>query len=192
MSIEAELKTAKDTSRKSENLRKMTLIQLKEVSAREEALLKNKSLLSKLPDKGAAIKTFYNKVLEEIRAKEDLAAVEMSLQNLNISDSDKHTQKICGIEASPAKERYKPWYTLNSTKDIHTDRKVFRAMEDWSKCNKPTKLIPLSESLDLLKEQEEKVKQEQFKVKRRHLFELNDESDDSGSSTGEEIDEIDE
>ncbi|CAG9838242.1 unnamed protein product [Diabrotica balteata] len=159
----------KSSSRKPEELKKMSLIQLKEILSREESLLKNKSIISKLSDKGESIKKFHEQVKYEIKYREEMADLEISISTLQISESDKHVQKLCELEKSPGKERYKPFSTLNTTKEIHTDRKVFKTMEDWSKCNKPTKLIPLAESMEILKQQDEKIKEEQIKFKHRLL-----------------------
>ncbi|CAH1110761.1 unnamed protein product [Psylliodes chrysocephalus] len=185
-----QIKFLKDTSQKTVSIKKMDVIQLREVLAREESLLKNKLIMSKLPDKGNSIKKFYECVKQEIQNRENLADINAGLQKLNISEADKHVQKICGLETNPKKERYKPFSTLNKIQEIHTDRKVFKTMEDWSKCNKPTKLILLSESLEILKQQDEKVK-EQVKIKQGLLFNSNEEDDSTDSEKSETSDDDD-
>ncbi|XP_056638777.1 uncharacterized protein LOC130446498 [Diorhabda sublineata] len=178
------------TSRNQENIKKMNLIQLKEVLQREDTLLKNKSILSKLPDRGESVRKFHEQVKNEIKYREDLSDLEHSISALKLSETDKHVQKICEMEKTPKKERYKPFSTLNNTKQVHTNRNVFKTMEDWSKCNKPTKLISLVESIEILKHQDEVIKEEQVKLKHRLLVRQL-ENEDSEKSDEENRDNSD-
>lgn len=110
-----------------------------------------------MSDKGESIKNFRDKVEKEIRFREDLQDIEASVKKLTLND-DKHVQKLCEIEKIPDKERYKPFATLNKVKEIQPNSKIFKIMEDCVQCNKPTKLISLLESIDILKKQDEKIK----------------------------------
>lgn len=85
--------------------------------------------------------------------------LEESVNKLSIlDDTQKHIKKLCEVERSSEKDRYKPFSTLNKTIEIQPDRKVFKNMEDCKVNEKPIKLIPLPESLNIMKEQEEKLK----------------------------------
>lgn len=85
--------------------------------------------------------------------------MESCVKNLSVlDDTEKHVKKICEFEKTDEKGRYKPFATLNKTIEIKPDRKVFKIIEDCKFDNKPTKLIPLVESMNILKQQEEKIK----------------------------------
>lgn len=101
---------------------------------------------------------FRDKVEKEIRYREDFHNIEASVKRLSLNDNDKHVQKLCEIEKIPEKERYKPSATLNKVQEVQPNSKIFKIMEDCVQCNKPTKLILLPESIDILKKQDERVK----------------------------------
>lgn len=65
--------------------------------------------------------------------------------------------KLCEFEKT-AKDRYKPFATLNKSIEIKSERKVFKVMEDCKLDNKPTKLISLFESLNIQRQQDESLK----------------------------------
>lgn len=112
-----------------------------------------------MPDKGDSIKAFLDLVQKEVQYRQDLSGLEESVKQLSLeNDLPKHDLKLCGFEKTPKKERYKPFATLNKTIEIKPDRRVFNYVEDCKIHEKPTKLIPLSESLTILKKQEERVK----------------------------------
>ncbi|XP_018571277.1 uncharacterized protein LOC108910973 [Anoplophora glabripennis] len=157
--------------KKREDLSKINLIQLREILQRENALLKNNALIGRLPDKGESIKSFRDKVEKEIIFRKNLDDIEATINKLSLSENERHIQKLCEIEKIPVKERYKPFSTLNKAKEVQPDSKVFKIMEDCAHCNKPTKLIPLSESIDILKKQDERIREEQLKARHRRIFE---------------------
>ncbi|EFA11130.1 uncharacterized protein Polr2M [Tribolium castaneum] len=134
-----------DTVKHKENLTKLSLEELEEIYEREQNILKNKKLVSKLPDKGKQLEQKLEEIKKEIDLKRSLRDIEGSLKTLTIDSSkapvlnEKHVQHLCSMEKSPEKERYKPFSTL--------------AHEDKSKNQKPTQLIPLAESITLLVEQ---------------------------------------
>lgn len=74
-----------------------------------------------------------------------------------LEETDKHIQKVCEFDKA-AKERYKPSSTLNKTIIIQPERKVFTTIEDCNLDPKPAKLIPLMESMNIMKLQEDRVK----------------------------------
>lgn len=115
---------------------------------------------------------------------------------------------MCEFEKTLEKERYKPFATLNKTIEIKPDRKVFKTIEDCKFDNKPAKLIPLVESLNILKQQEEKIKvslslnnrnfysaslifqEEQVKLRYERLMEkLKEHNADENSESDEECSE---
>ncbi|KAJ8933015.1 hypothetical protein NQ314_014253 [Rhamnusium bicolor] len=178
-------------SKKTENLKKMSLIQLKEILHRENTLLKNNKLINNLADKGESIKGFRDKVEMEVKYREELKNIEKSMNKLSTCDNEneKHVQKLCEIEKTPEKERYKPFSTLNTIKEVKSDSKIFKIMEDCTHCNKPTKLILLPESIDILKKQDERVKEEQVRVRHKRILDKLQEYEEyeSGSDSESEV-----
>lgn len=99
------------------------------------------NVIDKLPDKGEFIKLFRDEVQSEILYREQLLQIEESTNKLSLLDSDieeKHTKKICDIEKCSQVERYKPFATLKTTKDIKEDSKIFKIMEDCRPQSNPT------------------------------------------------------
>lgn len=119
-------------------------------------------MLSRLTDQGEAIKVLYDLLQQEVNFRKELATVETHFQNLAISNADKHTQRLCSIEKKPEAERYKPFSTLNNVKEVKKGSKIFNIMEDCKENIKPTQLIPLQESLNIQKEQEDRVRVKVF------------------------------
>lgn len=134
-------------------------------------------MIEKLPDKGESIKQFHKLVENEIKFKENVDTLECSLNQLSVlDDTEQHIKKLCEFDKSPVKERYKPFATLNKTIEIQPERKVFKVVEDCKLETKPTKLIPLMESMDIMKKQEDRIKvliklsESQFSLYLYHLF----------------------
>ncbi|CAG9813661.1 unnamed protein product [Phaedon cochleariae] len=177
--------------KKRESLKKMALIELKETLEREENLLKNIRLINKLKDKGESIRQFRDQVKNEIEYRKGLDDIQSSIGKLSISDQETHAQKLCEFEKSPAKERYKPFSTLNKTMKINPDSKIYKIVEDCKPYVKPTKLIPLPESMDILKKQEDRVKEEMVKIHFNRLL-IQEGEDDCSSSDSEKSTEPDE
>lgn len=122
--------------------------------------------MEKLPDKGESIREFHKLLESEIKIREQINNLGNSVKKLSVLDeTEKHIQKLCEIEKRPEKDRYKPFATLNKTIEIKPNRKVFKVIEDCKLENHPTKLIPLCQSLRVLKQQEERVKVCLSKVK---------------------------
>lgn len=116
-------------------------------------------MLTNLPDKGESVRKFRDLLETEIKNREQIVDLEQSVTNLCLlTDAQKHVQKICKFEKKPQKDRYKPFATLNKTIEIKPERKVFKVMEDCKLENHPTKLLQLPESMDILKQQEERIK----------------------------------
>ncbi|KAG5884632.1 hypothetical protein JTB14_023826 [Gonioctena quinquepunctata] len=178
--------------RKPENLKRMLLIELNEILEREQKLLRNGNLMNKLPDKGESIKKFFTQVEDEIKFRQSLDLIQDSMNKISISEQDKHVQKMCDLEKSPEKDRYKPFATLNKVKNVPPDSKIFKIMEDCNQSNKPTKLILLPESMDILKKQEERVKNEQVRIRFNRLMREAEDNDDSEKSASEQDSDIEE
>ncbi|KAJ8983889.1 hypothetical protein NQ317_000925 [Molorchus minor] len=156
-------------SSKVEDLGKLSMIELKDILHRENELLKNSKLINKLPDKGESIKLFRARVEKEIEFRDELGEIEESFSNLPLGD--KHEQKLYCMETAPRKERYKPFATLNKTLEVPPESNAFKLMEDCSRTNKPVQMINLPESIEILKEQDEKVKEEQMRAREKRLIE---------------------
>ncbi|CAH1965076.1 unnamed protein product [Acanthoscelides obtectus] len=155
---------------KVKKLKNMTLVELRESLQRENAILKNKKLIDKLRDKGASIEKFRDRIAAEINYREGLE-IQDAMSNLDIADCQ-HVKHICEIEKrTSGTERYKPSSTLCHTKEINPQSKAVKLIEDCRSSQQPSKLIPLEESLCILKQQEERVKEEQTKVRQESLME---------------------
>lgn len=118
-----------------------------------------RNIIKNLPDRGESINKFREIVENEIKYREQITNLEQSVNSLSlVEDSQKHVTKLCDLERHIEKDRYKPFSTLNKSIEIKPNRKVFKCMEDCKLDNKPTKMIPLPESMEILKQQEERVK----------------------------------
>uniref|UniRef100_A0A336LZE8 CSON008498 protein n=1 Tax=Culicoides sonorensis TaxID=179676 RepID=A0A336LZE8_CULSO len=67
------------------NLKKLTKPELVEILEREEKLLKNKSKLNKLPDKGQKIREYYEKVQAELASRNEINLAAEQFSKLNIA-----------------------------------------------------------------------------------------------------------
>nr|XP_023015490.1 uncharacterized protein LOC111504987 [Leptinotarsa decemlineata] len=172
--------------RKPENLKKLPLIDLREILEREKKLLANKSVINKLPDKGESIRVFLTRVENEIKYRHSLDSIQDSLSKISITEPDKHIRKLCEIEKRPEKDRYKPFSTLNKVKEVPPNSKIFKLIEDCTASNNPTKLILLPESMNILIKQEERVKEEQRKIRYNRLLHQAEESDESSNESDSE------
>ncbi|CAH0562031.1 unnamed protein product [Brassicogethes aeneus] len=147
-------------------LTQLSMLELKDLLDRENKLVNNRKLFAKLPDKGESVIRFRDKIQEEINNRNEICNIEQSLNKLsldvNFCNKDKHIQKLCTIENKPDKERYKPFSTLNKQSEHKVDTSKF--IEDPF-FDKTTKLVNLPESLNILSQQEERVKSEQYKSK---------------------------
>ncbi|XP_020706416.2 uncharacterized protein LOC105683134 [Athalia rosae] len=72
-----------------EDLSSKKVFELQEILERQNKLLKNKRFISKLPDKGAKITSFRDKVEQEIRTKNELEKVANLVSRLNIASEGK-------------------------------------------------------------------------------------------------------
>ncbi|VEN55052.1 unnamed protein product [Callosobruchus maculatus] len=170
---------------KAQKLKKMTLVELRESLQRENKILMNKKLIDKLPDKGKSIEKFRDQIVAEIQYREKLEDVQSKLNNLN-TDECQHVQHICEIEKRTSViERYKPSATLCHSKEINPNSTAIRLIEDCGASQKPSKLIPLEESLCIQKQQEERFKEEQTKIRQESLLEKlrRDLPDEDGASS---------
>nr|CAI5846097.1 unnamed protein product [Callosobruchus analis] len=156
---------------KAQMLKKMSLVELKESLERENKILMNKKLIDKLPDKGISIEKFRDQILAEIQYQQKLQDVQDRISNLNTNDCQ-HVQHICEVEKRTSiTERYKPSSTLCHFKEINPNSRAIKLIEDCGISQKPSKLIPLKESLCILKQQEERFKEQQTKVRREFILE---------------------
>lgn len=73
------------------DLASKTIPELCELSDRQLKLLNNKSFISKLQDKGAKIQTFYDKIMQELKAKQNEEQTCRMLSNLNLNNFDKNS-----------------------------------------------------------------------------------------------------
>ncbi|XP_065355026.1 DNA-directed RNA polymerase II subunit GRINL1A [Calliphora vicina] len=69
----------------AKDLNKLTQVELMEIKEREEKLLKNKSKMQKLPDKGKRIQDYYDKVLKELERRSNVDEAAKLFSNLNIA-----------------------------------------------------------------------------------------------------------
>ncbi|CAD7093589.1 unnamed protein product [Hermetia illucens] len=93
--IPGELPTSKaDTY--TQDLTKLTRPQLLELRDRQMKLLENKQRISKLPDKGARIQNFYDKILKELAQRDDVQKAAELFSDLNIASTGQ--EKLTTLE----------------------------------------------------------------------------------------------
>ncbi|XP_055596736.1 uncharacterized protein LOC129746856 [Uranotaenia lowii] len=68
-----------------ENIAKLSKMELLDLKERQELLLRNKSRISKLPDKGAKIRNFYDKIIKQLKEYEDIDRAADMFSELNIA-----------------------------------------------------------------------------------------------------------
>ncbi|XP_030024216.2 DNA-directed RNA polymerase II subunit GRINL1A [Manduca sexta] len=71
------------------DLSSKSLSELHELKERQVKLLNNKYFISKLPDKGSKIQTFHDKIVNEIKAKQEELDTCHMFNKLNLNDVDK-------------------------------------------------------------------------------------------------------
>ncbi|CAK9800248.1 DNA-directed RNA polymerase II subunit GRINL1A [Anthophora plagiata] len=72
-----------------ENLAKMQKFELEELLERQNKILSNKTFVLKLPDKGEKIKAFYDKILRELKHKNEIENAANLLSRLNLASEGK-------------------------------------------------------------------------------------------------------
>lgn len=72
------------------DLSSKNIVELCELRDRQLKLLNNKSFISKLPDKGAKIQAFHDKIVSELKAKQDEEQTCRMFDNLNLSGVNKN------------------------------------------------------------------------------------------------------
>lgn len=73
------------------DLSSKTIAELCELRDRQLKLLNNKSFISKLPDKGAKIQAFHDKIVTELKSKQNEEETCRMFKNLKLSGVDKNT-----------------------------------------------------------------------------------------------------
>lgn len=105
-------------------------------------------MIKNLPDKGVQLQNKLEEVREELKLRQDLKKLEETMKDLKIEEGklekhNDHIQRMCNLEKSPVKDRYKPFVTL-----VH----------HWKNAKEvATHQISLKESMTLLTQQAAKL-----------------------------------
>ena len=125
--------------------------ELCELRDRQLKLLNNKPFISKLPDKGAKIQAFHDKIVKELKAKQDEEQACLMLDNLKLSGVDKNVvQQVEWVGKMEAKnESYLDSDDDSEPEDVLHILSQTTALEKQVKVLSPEK--PLITTEDLLK-----------------------------------------
>ncbi|XP_018330387.1 uncharacterized protein LOC108740533 [Agrilus planipennis] len=155
------------SSEENHDLTKTSLEALKEMLNRYEALLKNRTVIENLLDKGESIKKAHKRVYKELKSRESIQHLESSLSTMSVNCkenscgilNEKHVQHICELEKPFEDKRYRPHRTLMH-KSLTSEEPTSSLTK---KSEEPTQCIPLVESLIIQSEQFQKAKEDQAK-----------------------------
>lgn len=112
-----------------------------------------------LPDKGESIKQAIIRIEKELSDRQAISDISEELNKLSVnSDVEKHAEKVISKDKPLTNKGFKPFCTLVKENQLKENSNVKKFMEDCSLSNKATKLISLTESINLLKEQDDRVK----------------------------------
>ncbi|XP_033124032.1 DNA-directed RNA polymerase II subunit GRINL1A-like isoform X2 [Anneissia japonica] len=168
-----------------EDLQKLTNQELADLLRRQEKILKNKSCMSRLPDKGQKIQLFKQKLENILTERENVDEAAEMLQKMDLqtskqlADESKGSltkEKNISIDATTAKSPFKPSQSLRSkaipanverpqvmsSKGNSPSKSQAHKVSEYSNVVSPlgkfekTKELPLEESHKLLVEQKEK------------------------------------
>ncbi|KAF7271542.1 uncharacterized protein LOC143197405 [Rhynchophorus ferrugineus] len=126
------------------NIKSMNLTELRKSLDRINSLLNKSNIINKLTDKGAQLRKAKENLEREIAFREDLNVTNNLMSALSISSEEppSHLAKMCMIEKTIQTQRFKPNVGVKPTMEPKVQ------------------MIDLKTSLDLQKQQEDRVKAE--------------------------------
>lgn len=128
------------------NLSSKTITELQELRDRQLKLLNNKPFIAKLPDRGAKIKAFHDKIVENLKNKQEEEQTCRMLSSLNISEDLVQRIEWTGkIEKS--QETYLDSDDDSESEDVIQILSQSTALEKKVKCIQPEKSLVTPEDI---------------------------------------------
>ncbi|XP_016960489.1 uncharacterized protein LOC108031498 [Drosophila biarmipes] len=137
--------TSQVKEKHSKDLKTLTYVQLLEIKDRQSHFLSNKKRLLQLPDKGRRLQESYDKLLEEIRRRDEVEEATRMLSGLNIVEKGKITLNNLEWNGRSADEGAHVDDILDSDDEVEMD--PLKVIAQGTMHEKKVKVIPPPASL---------------------------------------------